>query len=584
MAGKDVERSSTSGATRKAGAKRKTEVIEALGIEQGVDSALSVLSSSFASPFYALNKSADEQLREVIRLQGEEAGPTIRQLVAMRRMDGQARALYRLLTLPIRASLRSATIKSKDGGEEERDFIDDVFNLPPESGGMTVTMSRFMGQLLQGLFDGFSAFEKVYWVPEEGPLSGKITLKKMAHRPAETVTFLIDKTGGFAGLRQRTFYYGKPVDVVIPRSRAFYYAAQEEEQKYYGVSFFQTAYYHFDKKSRMYYAAHIAANRAAVGTRIGTVPSGASKNAKAEFGSMLRNLSMAQWLMMPEGFKVDVLNEGGTYDFLAQINHHNSQMSKSVLAPFFDKEQGSGQSESSLVNFAQPGDDMFKLMLRAIQDDIADQINHYIIPQLIDLNFGSGKYPKFVWGELTDEQNAAISSTFDKLANQQSVTPEFMRALEEHQAAAFGLDVDYDEVALREEEEAIAEADAGTVGGAAPAFGDGAEPGSPTQGPSDETASSGGEGPDAPPPVEGGTPSPQAWNSLEDFEAALGAHDDSEEENDDFEESLNLAALDDFENLLALSGASTDVAETEEGDLLTLAHSLLEMAGGSSGS
>ena len=27
-----------------------------------------------------------------------------------------------------------------------------------------------------------------------------------------------------------------------------------------------------------------------------------------------------------------------------------------------------------------------------------------------DLNYGSGKYPTFEWGELTDEQNAAVTA------------------------------------------------------------------------------------------------------------------------------------------------------------------------------
>lgn len=45
MAGNEVEKSS--GATRKAGAKRKADVIEALGVEQGVDTALGYISASF---------------------------------------------------------------------------------------------------------------------------------------------------------------------------------------------------------------------------------------------------------------------------------------------------------------------------------------------------------------------------------------------------------------------------------------------------------------------------------------------------------------------------------------------------------
>lgn len=604
MAGEVARRTTAkTGAQSGASAARKSEVIEALGVEQGVDVAFSTVGSFQSLHMAGIIQNRDEELREVLRLMGEDAGPTVRQLVAMRRMDGQARALYRLLTLPIRAALRTATIVATDEGEDERDFIDDVFNLPPESGGMSVTFSRFMGQLLQGIFDGFAAFEKVYWVPEEGPLRGKITLKKLAHRPSETVTFVVDKTGGFAGLRQRTVYYGQTIDVFIPRNRAFYYAAQEEEQKFYGVSFFQSAFYHYDMKARLYYASHLAANRSAVGTRLGTVPAGANKESKAEFARMLANLSMAQWMAMPEGFKVDVLKEGGNYDFLAQINHHNSQMSKSVLAQFFDKDQGAGAGDASLVSFGQPGDEMFNLMLRAIQQDIAEQINHYIIPPLIDFNFKSGKYPKFAWGSLTDEQNAAIAATFDKIANQQTLTPEFIRALEEHQAREFGLDIDYEEIDMREEEEAEAAAALGEGELQDPNAAPAALPGEPGAAPDAFGGAPAGPAPAAPAggapaapeggaPVEssgaapeGGVESPQVWASLDDFEAAIEGIDDEEpEEEEDFEEQLALSALDDFENLLDIE---PDIEEfemnlsqrgREEKNLLTMAQSLLDAA------
>lgn len=393
----------------------------------------------------------------------EDTGPSVRQLVTMRKQDGQARALYRLLTLPIRSALNTATFIPAEGGEKERDFIDQVFHLPSESGGMTVTFQRVMSQLLQAMFDGFTAFEKVFWIPEDGPLKGKITLKKLAYRPSETVTFITDKHGAFKGIRQQVVISGKTIDTFIPREYVFYYAAQEEERKFYGVSFFQSAFYHYDKKVKLYYTAHLAAQRAAVGTRVGTVPANASLNAKQTFSRMLANMSVAQWMTVPEGFKVDILRETGSFDFLNLINHHNSQMSKSVLASFFDQAQGGGSNDTSLVNFAQPGDEMFILMLRAVMDDIANQINHYIIPQLIDFNFKGGKYPKFAWGKLTDEQREAISSVFEKILSSGgagNLPKEFVRALEQQQAETMGLEIDWDEVEAREEQEEVAEQEA----------------------------------------------------------------------------------------------------------------------------
>jgi hypothetical protein len=376
-------------------------------------------------------------------------GPTVRQLVAMRKTDGQARALYRLITLPIRSALKQSTfVPAEDGGEKEADFIDQMFNLPPNAGGMTTNFHRVMAQLLMALFDGFAAFEQVYQVPKTGPLKGKYVLKKLAHRPAETVTFLTDDTGGFAGLRQRATLNGKVVDATIPVRESLYYAAQEEERAFYGVSYFQSAYFHYDKKVKLYYIAHLAAQRAAVGTRKGKVPRNASASEKSKFNRALADLGVAQHISVPDGFDVDVLKEGGGFDFLSYINHHNSQMSKSILAAFFDSNQGGGASDTTLVNFGEQSDAMFLLMLKSVMDEIAAVINNYVIPKFIDWNFGTSKYPSFTWGSFTEEQRGAIKEIFNAIAPGQN-TPEFYLALEEKVAEELGLELDYKEIQKR---------------------------------------------------------------------------------------------------------------------------------------
>lgn len=438
-------------------AKRKsgsTDVAVIVGVEGGLDQTLEHTLPPQVSAFDERAAGINpNDLREIPRtswFEGEEKRPTTQQLTAMRRQDGQARALYRLIVLPLRAALIGSEFVAEEDDKGEAEFINDVLMTPPENGGMTVTFSRFMAQLLQGIFDGFAAFEKVFWIPEEGPLKGKITLKKLAYRPSPTVTFLADEHGGFAGFKQETRDGAKEVIVYVPPPYAFYYAAQEEERKFYGVSYFESAFYHYDKKVRLYYTAHLAAQRAAVATRIGSYPANATTQQRREFNTQLSNLSLAQWLSAPEGFKVEALREGGTFDFLNYVNHHNNQMSKSILAGFFDKDTGAGKNDGAFVNFVTPGQDMFMLMLRAIQQEIADQINHYIVPQLVDLNFKDGTYPKFKWGELTDEQNEAIAHTFDKLAtNPQNLTPQFVRALEEKIAEKMGLGIDYQEIPLQ---------------------------------------------------------------------------------------------------------------------------------------
>lgn len=372
----------------------------------------------------------------------------------MRRRDGQARALYRLLTKPLLSAMKNADVVPADGqegGVKEAQFCKDLLFAPRAQGGMTHSFDRFLKQMLLALFNGFSAWEMVYWRPKTGPNKGKWTLRKLDWRPSETLTFLLDGQGEFNGFRQRTFFQGRTIDVKIAKETALYYAHEEAERPFYGVSMFESAFYHYDKKEKLYYIAHLAAQRAAVGLRVGTMVPNAPAQDKENFIRALAQLGLAQYIALPTAdWTVQTLNEAAArFDFLGLINHHNSQMSKSVLAQWFDNEQGGGQGDSTLVDFGKQDDVTYFLMLEGILEEMAQVINDHIFPRFVDWNFGTGMYPRFKWGPLTEEAKAAIQDTFDKLAvagPQANITPEFMLELEQRLAGDFGFDIDYDKL------------------------------------------------------------------------------------------------------------------------------------------
>src|SRR6516162_9819769 len=239
----------------------------------------------------------------------------------MRRRDGQARALFRLLTKPLLASLKNADVVPVDGqvgGVEEARFCKDLLFLPANAGGMTHSFSRFVKQMLLALFNGFSAWEMIYWIPKTGPNKGKITLREIDWRPSETLTFLLDGQGKFNGFRQRTFFQGRTIDVKIPRETALYFANEEAERPFYGVSMFESAFYHYDKVTKLYFIAHLAAQRKAVGTRVGTMPPNPPRADKEGFIKAMADLGMAQYIVVPNAdWQVTVLNDGGAaFDYL----------------------------------------------------------------------------------------------------------------------------------------------------------------------------------------------------------------------------------------------------------------------------
>lgn len=394
-------------------------------------------------------------------LLGRNEMPTVKQLSEMRRQDGQARALYRLLTMPVRAAAKRASWVPADGGDKEAQFMTDLFTLPAVSGGMRTSFSRVISQMLLATVDGFAPFELVYTRPKKGPLKGKFTLDKIAYRPADTVTFAVTEQGDYDGFKQRTVTpNGRVVDEKIEARNSLYYACSEEENPFYGVSFFNAAFYHYDKKIKLYYLAHLAAQHRAVGSRLGKYPKGANPTELANFRRALADFGLAQSVTVPDsGWSVEDLGRSlGDFPFMDFINHHNSQMSKSVLAPFLDDQQGGG---SPLVSFGGPNDSMYLVLINVIISELETVFNEWLQPRFIDWNFGNDKYPQLKFGPFSEEQKEAIKNTFDKLSTAgqgANVTRRFLLELEKYMAGEMGLDIEYeqlDEVLTKQQDETV---------------------------------------------------------------------------------------------------------------------------------
>lgn len=398
-------------------------------------------------------------------------------------------------------------------GEEEAEFANLMWNLPPQAGGMSVSKTTLLKKTLQALTDGFSVFEEVRHVPDEGPLKGKITLRKLAYRDPRTVRFRVDDKGGFDGIRQVANINGKTVDVKIPKEKCWYYAANEEENPFYGVSMFESAYYHYEIKRKLYYIAHLAAQFAAVPGRVGKVPQGADPRQVMAFKQSLTNFAFNTAMTMPENYDVQPFNGHTGFDFIKLIDHHNHMMAKSVIAAFIDSEQRAALIEIGRVD---PNTDFFVMALESIMDDIAESWSRYLMPKYIDWNFGTKKYPKFKFGALSDAAKDTVGELFKTVVTSSVLnsTPEFVRELEKKLSKTLGLDINYEEIeeqekqaaeeeAARAEAEMQAAAQAAAIPQAPPGAPGAAPPGGPPGGPPGAPAPAGGPpgGPPKPSPA-----------------------------------------------------------------------------------
>jgi hypothetical protein len=386
---------------------------------------------------------------------------TIDQLTEMRRRDGQAKALIQLVTLPLRLALMAGEWIAPDDeteGGQEVEFANNVWNTPPIMGGMTTPKSKVIRQILLALIDGFAAFELVHDVAEKGPFKGKIYPRKIAYRDPRTIKFKVDDNGGYVGFQQTTTTFnGEYLDKFFGRDKTFVFTQHDEFNPYYGVSLFESAYPHFDAKRKLYYIAHLAAQFAAVPGRVGTVAPGAKAKDIAAFRQALMNFAFNGSMVAPPEYEVHPFNPSSGFDFLKLIDHHNHQMSKSILAPFFDQEQRTVLIENNAQNDSDA--DLFLQCLVSISDNVAENLTHYLMPKYINWNFGTEVYPVFKPGQLSDSARKAIVNLFNTIvvSGVLNCTPEMVREMEKKMAEEMGLDIDYAEIEKKELEAAEAQ-------------------------------------------------------------------------------------------------------------------------------
>lgn len=410
------------------------------------------------APFGAFYEEEEFNLSEV----------SIEELDRMCRQDGTARSLYNIITLPIRAAKWS--LVPDEGGEEEAAFIEAMFKEPPFRGGMSTPMDYVIAVACKAIRQGFVVWEKVYrigsiqYAGPDGKIIQKnnaILLKKLAPRPSETITFLTDENGGFAGFVQRVHYKGRYIEVRIPPEKALVFTINKHENPLYGESMFLPAYYHYDKKHKLYYVAHMAYMMNAIPARIGKYPANADIEAQEAFKRALANLGVNSVVTMPEfagdkaaQYSVEVFESRRSLsDFTTLINHHNAEMAKSVLAQFIELGHGGSGGSYSL---SKDQSEFFLMAIEGIMRDLEYTFNAYLIPEFVDLNFGTGRYPKFQFEPLVESTKELLKATFEKLvtASSKQVSDEFMLELEQHVAEEFGFAIDYAELKRRMTEDA----------------------------------------------------------------------------------------------------------------------------------
>jgi len=322
----------------------------------------------------------------------------------MRRSDGQVAALLLAMKLPIRSAEwylePDKDAKNKTQAQEIADFIQD--NLI--DGGMRYSWDDHLREALLMLDFGFSVFERVY---RFDTWNGKpvILLDKYAPRIAPSIwRFPQDeKTGDIVAVEQLNYYTGQLYSIPLDKCRIYTY--QREGDNPVGISALRAAYKHWYYKDSLYKIMAVGAEKSLIGTPYATMPRGASNDDRQQTLAVLTAIRTAEeaGFTVPEGVVMSIL-EGhkNAMDAMPLLEHHDTEMAKSVLAQFI---QLGTLSSSSGGSFAL-GNSMAAMFVMSLQG-IANYIQGEIqkdIAQLVEWNFGKdAPVPKLEHGALTVE-------------------------------------------------------------------------------------------------------------------------------------------------------------------------------------
>ena len=336
----------------------------------------------------------------------------------MRKGDGTVAAVLAACSLPIRSATWTVEPASEDKADVEiAEFVsDNLFN-------MTLTWDDFLRQALLMLAFGHYVFEKVWEVRDDN----RIWLRKLAPRLPRTITkWQFDDEGGLAGVEQQAWKADQVQILEIDVAKLLVYVLNREGSNYQGISLLRPAYKHWWYKDKLYRIDAIAAERHGAGVPIAEVKSddvsGEDLRA-AEAALMALHTHQKGYLVEPSqkiGFRIADMKAGGIKNVIASAEHHDIQITRSVLAEFLNL----GDTKAGSWALARDKSSFFIMSLRAVAKLVAETTDRYLIKQLVDYNFsGVEDYPTMAYSNLETRLVKDIAAAVSDLMKVGALSP-----------------------------------------------------------------------------------------------------------------------------------------------------------------
>lgn len=337
----------------------------------------------------------------------------------MRRSDGTVRAILLATSLPIRKAKWRVEAASEDPQDQEiADFVQrNLFDI------MKTPWNDFMRQALQMLAFGVMPFEKIY-APMDIDGKTMIVLHDLKQRMPKTIYRWMLNDGSLGIQQQRQ----DGILAEIPMSKMLVFVNEKEGDNWWGMSVLRAAYKHWFIKNTIYRIDAIGIERQSVGVPFIKLPVGATDSDKKQAQIILQNLraNEAAYAIIPNSYEMGFLDmmSNSTRETEPSINHHNREITKSVLAQFLElgsqQKGGSGGASKAL---SQDHSQLFMLGLEAIAEGVKDTINKYLVPQLVDLNFNVEKYPTLDYAGISETDVQQLSTAYSAFVTSGAIKP-----------------------------------------------------------------------------------------------------------------------------------------------------------------
>jgi ADP-ribosyltransferase exoenzyme len=342
----------------------------------------------------------------------------------IRRSESQVSMLLNAVMNPIKAGVwefEAAGAEVADA-EKHKELIEFIAK-------EMIDWETHLHEALTMLIFGYSLFEIINTVifnhPKFGTFNG---LKGLAFRSQKTIErWIVDRdTGNLKEVEQWVLGDLTPKGGTLIQMDANFllvFTLQKEGDNYEGISALRPMYGPWFRKNLYLKIASIGLEKNAIGTPMGTVPTGKQKTDEMEaFKELLSNFTSHEsaYLIKPEGWEVEIIkNDFDASKVKEMIVLENTEMINSLVANFLALGTSGGGGSFAL------GTDLSDFFLTGIQNYaniIAGVWNRKLIPELIKLNFGpQSAYPKLKATGINDKAGKELAEIIKSLTDAQVV-------------------------------------------------------------------------------------------------------------------------------------------------------------------